>query len=188
MRGIFKFGDDLLDFSNGFSQQPWLSLNPMPHSILSQPNRSWVLDTGSLTARLKSLAPGQFSLQVLSVRFARATLSESKALNIPNRQQVYVREVALCIAGKPCVLARSIIPRGTLTGPERQLLWLKNKPLGEYLFNHRDMQRLPIQCKFGRINQQNSWARRSIFKLSGKPLLVSEFFLPALLQTQAHSG
>jgi chorismate--pyruvate lyase len=126
------------------------------------------------------LAPNRFSIKVLHTGFARASLSESHALNIPIREQVYVREVALCVDDQPCVFARSIIPRSTLTGSERQLLLLKNKPLGEFLFKHKAMTRGPIEVKSGRVNSQASWARRSIFKVGNKPLLVSEYFLPKL--------
>ena len=67
--------------------------------------------------------PKSFSIKVLHTGFARASLSESHALNIPTREQVYVREVALCVDDQPCVFARSIISRSTLTGSERQLFF-----------------------------------------------------------------
>ncbi len=95
---------------------------------------------------------------------------------------VFVREVALCIRNQPVVLARSVIPRSTLTGAERQLLVLNTKPLGEFLFSHKHMSRSKIEVKKGTVNQQAVWGRRSIFKLNNKPLLVSEFFLPSLLE------
>ncbi len=156
----------------------------MPHSLLPQPWRNWLLDNGSLTQNLKNLAPGRFSVKVLNTLFTRATLSEANALKMPHRQMVYVREVALCIDTKPVVLARSVIPRSTLTGAERQLLLLQSKPLGEYLFTHKKMSRSKIQIKKGNVDRQDAWARRSIFKLHSKPLLVSEYFLQALLQVK----
>ena len=170
----------LLSFSSALRQQAWLALNPMPHSILSKPWRSWLLDSGSLTLNLKNLAPGRFSVKVLNTYFGRASLSECNALNIPVRQLVYVREVALCIDKQAVVLARSVIPKSTLIGSERQLLLLKNKPLGEYLFKHKSMTRSNIEVKEGHVNEQPVWARRSIFSLNKKPLLVSEYFTSSL--------
>lgn len=162
--------------------QPWLSLKPMPSTLLPQPWRSWVLDSGSLTHRLKCLTgkPDAFSVSVQRVGFTRATLSEARALGISVRDQVYVREVTLNLNNEPVVVARSVIPRSTLTGYERQLMWLGSKPLGEFLFTHRRMRRCAIECKQGRVAGQDAWARRSIFELSGKPLLVSEVFLEHL--------
>jgi chorismate--pyruvate lyase len=161
-------------------QQHWLKLSPMPNSLLPQPFKNWLLDKGSLTLRLKNLAPERFCVKVLHTGFASASMSEASTLNIHFREQVYIREVALCIDNQPCVFARSVIPRSTLTGTERHLLWLRNKPLGEFLFKHKNMTRGAIEVKQGNVNTETSWARRSIFNVNNKPLLVSEYFLPAL--------
>lgn len=174
----------LLSFSPALRQQAWLALTPMPHSLLPVPWRNWLLDKGSLTLNLKNLAPGRFSVKLLNSLFTRASLSEANALNIPPRQMVYVREVALCIDEKPVVLARSVIPRTTLTGAEQQLLLLNNKPLGEYLFTHKKMARSNVEVKQGYADQRPVWARRSIFRLNNKPLLVNEYFLAELLHVK----
>ena len=171
----------MLSFSNPLREQAWLALNPMPHSFITKPWRAWLLDKGSLTLNLKNLAPQRFSVKVLDTYFGRASLSEAKVLGIPIRQLVYVREVALCIDDIPVVLARSVIPKSTLTGHEQQLLFLRNKPLGEFLFKHKHMHRSPIEIKQGQVNGEAVWGRRSIFKLSNKPLLVSEYFLDSLI-------
>lgn len=174
----------LLRFSTALLNQDWLSLSPMPSSLLPEPWRTWLLDKGSLTQALKALSPNSFSVRLDYTGFSRASLSEAKTLGIDPREQVYVREVALCLNDIPVVMARSIIPRSTLTGPERQLLHLNNKPLGEFLFSHKHMRRGAIECKQGAIEGQSAWARRSIFYVNNKPLLVSEYFLPALLDFQ----
>lgn len=173
-----------LTFSPELIQQDWIQLQPVPNSILEQPWRQWLLDSGSLTQNLKDLAPGRFSVQLLHTGFGRASLSESKTLTIPYREQVYIREVALCIDDKPVIFARSIIPRSTLSGAERQLLFLKSKPLGEFLFSHKKMRRGSIQVKSGSTQSHPCWGRRSVFYLNEKPLLVSEFFTDALFQVK----
>jgi len=173
-----------LTFSAALTQQDWLNLSPMPHSLLTGLWRKWLLDKGSLTRNLKDLSPGDFSVKVTHTGFTRPSLSEARALGIAVRQMVYVREVQLCICNKAQVLARSVIPRSTLSGAERQLLVLNNKPLGEFLFSHKHMSRSRIEVKKGRVNNQPVWARRSIFKLNDKPLLVSEYFLAGLLEVK----
>jgi len=173
-----------LTFSAAFTQQDWLNLSPMPHSLLTGLWRKWLLDKGSLTQNLKDLSPGDFSVKVTHTGFTRPSLSEARALGIAVRQMVYVREVQLCICNKAQVLARSVIPRSTLSGAERQLLVLNNKPLGEFLFSHKHMSRSRIEVKQGQVNNQPVWARRSIFKLNNKPLLVSEYFLAGLLEVK----
>lgn len=160
----------------------------MPRSIVDNPWRKWLLDTGSLTQNVKDLAPGRFSLQLLDRRFDRPSLSECTALNIPPRHEAYIREVTLCVDNQPHIYARSIIPRSTFTASERQLLKLNNKPLGEFLFAHKHMRRGPIEIKQGQLNGETVWGRRSIFYVNNKPLLVCEYFLPSLLQVKNKSG
>jgi chorismate--pyruvate lyase len=165
--------------------QPWQRLTPMPRSIVDKPWRHWLLDTGSLTQNVKDLAPGRFSLQLLDRRFDQPSLSECNALNIKPRHEAYIREVTLCVDNQAHIYARSIIPRSTLTASERQLLTLQTTPLGEFLFAHKNMRRGPIEIKQGQLNGQTVWARRSIFYVNDKPLLVCEYFLPSLLQVKS---
>lgn len=170
--------------SSSFTMQPWQTLTPMPRSVVDNPWRSWLLDTGSLTQNVKNLAPGRFSLQLLDRRFDRPSLSECKALSIQPRHEAYIREVTLCVDQQAQIYARSIIPRSTLTASERQLLKLNTKPLGEFLFAHKHMRRGPIEIKQGMLNGETVWGRRSIFYVNDKPLLVCEYFLPSLLHVK----
>ncbi|EAT13070.1 chorismate lyase [Bermanella marisrubri] len=165
-------------FCTRIRNQSWVNLNPVPRNVNSVELRHWLLDEGSLTKRLKSL--GRFSVEIINTGYGRPFLSEARVLGISTRQQVYIREVRLCVNGEALVKARSIIPRSTLTGPERQLLKLNSKPLGEYLFNHRCMHLGPIEVKQGQVDSSSLWGRRRVFSINRKPVLVSEFFLPAI--------
>ncbi len=103
-----------------------------------------------------------------------------------------VREVELLCDGVPWVFARTLIPASSLTGAARQLTRLGERPLGEVLFTHRQMQRgvtemarlTPRHRLFadasGRLERrvESVWGRRTLFYLAGKPLLVNEIFLP----------
>lgn len=169
-----------LSFCTRFIQQPWLALSPMPKSLLDAPWREWLLHTGSLTEKLKQYAPGSFQLTVLSERQLRPSISEARTLGISPQSRVQIREVVMSLKGQRVVYARTVIPMSTLTGFERQLRSLNNKPLGEFLFSHPNMKRHGIEIKSGLLNDETVWGRRSIFTLSDKPLLVSEFFLPDL--------
>ncbi len=94
------------------------------------------------------------------------------------------------------VYARSIIPLRTLRGSHRRLKFLRDKPLGAYLFAHPNLRREQQQLAciqrteplFDLAISESSercdhiWGRRSLFRLDGKALLVSEFFLPQLIQ------
>jgi len=157
---------------------------------------SWLDDQGSLTSRLMEFCPGQFSVRVISQRWVKPKNDEAKLLKIPYRQTVLLRQVQLLCGKVVCVYARSIIPLKTMSGRHRRLRYLRERPLGAYLFSNpglrRDKQQLArisrndslfdIATSGNSQNCEHIWGRRSLFIIDHKPLLVSEFFLPALFR------
>ncbi len=151
---------------------------------------SWLLDKGSLTQKVIGHSSGAFHVELVKQSIEAIPLSESRVLNIAPRRWGVVREVILYGQETPWVYARTIIPLKTLRGSLRHLHYLGNKPLGEALFSDPTMEREPVEV--ARLNQQqlpsrlqslsSVWARRSVFRLSNKPLLVHEIFLPAIIQ------
>lgn len=154
----------------------------------------WLLDAASLTQRLISHCEGQFSVQVLDESWTRPAPGEIKVLGMKPGSIARVRQVQLLCDGVPWVFARTIIPYRTLQGPVRRLKLLGNRSLGEVLFADKSMVRGELEIAairegdflYQKATQglQNHpaviWGRRSVFYLSGKPLLVSEIFLPDL--------
>jgi len=101
-----------------------------------------------------------------------------------------VRQVLLCCDEQPLVYARTVIPVTTIQGAQRRYANMGNRPLGAMLFADRTMRReavevsmLPAAHEANQYTNSNDpiWGRRSVFRVSGKPLLVSEYFLPELL-------
>ncbi|MEH6649536.1 MAG: chorismate lyase [Motiliproteus sp.] len=172
----------------------WRSYRRTPCFRLPRHWRSWLLDSGSLTARLKALSNGDFRVEVVSQGWGYPNLSEARALQIDPRLRVLIREVRLIGCGQPWVHARSLIPATTLTGRHRKLAHLGTRPLGEVLFKDLSMRRgaietarLPLvaDVDLNHLSASASavvqaWGRRSVFRLDDKPLLVSEIFLPQL--------
>jgi chorismate--pyruvate lyase len=76
------------------------------------------------------------------------------------------------------------MPKSTLTGNECQLKRWGNKSIGAYLFKHPKMRRGKMSAyRIPNNDLSLSWARRSVFYLQQKPILVTEAFtqpLPAL--------
>ncbi|GGC10005.1 chorismate pyruvate-lyase [Marinobacterium zhoushanense] len=143
--------------------------------------RRWLTDEGSLTRLLKRASRGRFSVQVLRQEYGRPGAGETVALGLSARQSVLIREVLLCGAGEPWVYARTVIPATTLRGRHRTLKLIGSRPLGSLLFNDPAMRRDPLQiARVDNARGESLWARRSIFHLDDKPLLVCEVFLPAL--------
>ncbi len=156
---------------------------------------SWLLDTDSLTRRISQKCRGCFRVRVLDQGWGYPRHDERLVLRIPARQRVTIRQVQLLCNEVPWVFARTLIPVSTLHGPQRRLAYLGNKPLGAYLFADPSMRRGPVEL--ARISRRHAmylpatsgiktkpadiWGRRSVFWIGGKPLLVSEVFLPDLL-------
>ena len=151
-------------------------LDAVPSAACSQ----WLLDSGSLTARLKQLSAGVFSVEVVDELWATLPDREfrSRFGPIAPDHPFWSRRVILSGNGEPWVLAHTLIPEHALGGDLGQLIRLGEKPLGEYLFNQVGLTRSDIEIK--RIDDQN-WGRRSWFFLESKPILVTEYFLSSLL-------
>lgn len=170
-----------------------------PHlrAQLPQPWRSWLLETGSLTQRLRMLSP-MFTVQVLQQTWRGAFYDEQQFLNFP-KPPTRIRQVYLCCAQQPVVFARTVMPQRSLRGQQgHNLQHLGAQPLGEILFSQprRPRMQLQVTTLFAahplyrlathHLTAENLpthlWARRSLFHLAGKPLLVTEVFLPSLLK------
>lgn len=133
-------------------------------------------------------------MRVLSQQWQRLSAEEAAAMSVRHVRAALVRQVLLCCGDRPLVYARSVIPATTIQGAQRRYANMGNRPLGAMLFTDRTMQRepvevgvLPVTHRAYQYAQQRGpvWGRRSVFRVSGKPLLVSEYFLPELFVEQA---
>lgn len=164
--------------------------------------KDWLLDKGSLTARLKSKS---IDFQVKVVGERQEQCSEAEACDfIQAGEQVLVREVLLYCDNVPQVFARSLLPLTSLTGQEQSLANLGEQPLGQVLFNNPSLkrERLELTCfssdsRVAKLAKslgsgvskddschQELWGRRSIFILKNKPLMVAEVYLPGAFAYQ----
>ncbi len=153
----------------------------------------WLLDAGSLTRRVVRACPGTMRVQVLREQWGRADAGEAVALSTNRQGRVWLREVLLLCDETPWVYARTVIPTTTLAGPARRLLRLGSRPLGAVLFadptvvrGEVELARLQPQHRlYRRAARPTSvmpailWARRSLFWVGSRPLLVAEVFLPS---------
>lgn len=158
----------------------------------------WLLDKGSLTARLVARSQGYFHVEVLRQAIARPALSEWRCLGMDRSHLALIREVVLCGYGRPWVFARSVLPLSSLTGPLRHLRKQDARPLGAFLFSQPHLRRSAIAVS--RLSRHHAylpahwigdsllWGRRSVFYLEHRPLLVSEVFLDAFVDTLASSA
>ena len=176
------------------AEPDWHVASRLHRRDVPEPVLRWLLDPASLTRRIQSACHGCFRVEVLFQGWARPQHNETRELGMRTGSSGFVREVHLLCDGRPWVFARTIIPRTTLTGPRRCLTRLKSRPLGAVLFADPSMQRGPVEIArlspcdklyptaIRHLTQrpETIWGRRSLFTLGGKPLLVSEIFLPGI--------
>lgn len=155
--------------------------------------RDWIKDCSSLTARLKACCD-HFQLQVKCQQFAYPDCTEQRILRLQPRRYALLREVYLFCDGEPWIFGHTFFPLTTLVGEQRRLSAIGTRPLGERLFQEPTLQRedfevarlTPAHTLFHRTMQDvdeaasDLWARRSVFHVQYKSLLVTEIFLPAM--------
>jgi len=159
--------------------------------------QAWLSDTGSLTQKIERHIAQRLEVRVL--RDSRQTLNsdESRYFHLRPRR-CRIREVLLCQGDTPLVIARSVIPTSSAQGGNQSILRLGSKPLGAVLFAkmpHASQRKVlreitylskrdPLWRQFKKVYPElpsKLWARRTVYQLKGKPILVCEVFLPALL-------
>jgi chorismate--pyruvate lyase len=178
----------------------WQSPEHFPHSALPADLVHWLLDSASLTRRLQHLCPGRFEVRVLSQQRGQPLRHEAHVLGMRDRRNAIIRQVQLLCNGRPLVYARTVIPTSSLRGRLKRLARLGTRPLGGVLFADAGMRRGAVELACIRPGETlyhaavgvprrtaaPIWGRRSVFRLSGHPLLVSEVFLPAFPAATGH--
>ncbi len=175
-------------------EPPWLSPSQLRQGEVPHGTLEWLRDEGSLTRRVVDCCGGRFRVDVRRQVWSRPLPGEARCLGLAQRQAAMVREVVLRCDEQAWVFARTLIPATTLQGGGRRLAHLGDRPLGAVLFADPKVRRgvmevarlLPHHVLFTAATEplggapEALWARRTLFQLEGRPLLVNEVFLPPL--------
>jgi chorismate--pyruvate lyase len=172
----------------------WRTIDARSLQAIPAPVLDWIALPTSLTAHLAAQLDGEVRVRVLSERHDRFLTSERDLLCTPARTG-RVREVQLEVRGTAFVVARTVFPSTTARVANRALMSLGTRALGSLLFG---AMRAPASLRqYAKLCPRSSlwrtlhahlpahaahlWARRALHRLHGEPLLVTEIFLPALL-------
>jgi chorismate lyase len=157
------------------------------------PYRPWLAATGSLSARIASHC-GELRVRRVFQGLRRPHHDEATLVRVPVQRLAHVREVVLVADGTPVVFAHSVVAAGDLHGAWRSVGRLGERPLASALFAdprvtrgalayRRLDARHPLYARAATLGLELAaelWARRSSFQRNGRPLLVTEVFLPSL--------
>jgi chorismate--pyruvate lyase len=172
------------------SKSDWLTFLPNIETGYAP----WLRDHGSLTRRIQQRCT-QFGVRNLCDCLMLPAHDETALLGLSPRQKIYTREVFLLADKQPVVFAHSVVAPQHLRGAWQSLQHLGNRPLAALLFAHPLVQRAPLHYRTLKPNHPlyrrasvtldtpplKLLARRSLFTLHGAPLLVTEVFLPGIL-------
>lgn len=142
--------------------------------------RDWLSDSASLTARLRR--HGAFRVAHGASWIGRPDADEQRLLDHSGRRFALIREVTLLLDGEPVVEARSALPVISLNGANRGLANMGSRSLGSELYRRPAARRGRVWVRHGATPAGHGpcWGRQSRFIKRGRPLLVAEYFLPAL--------
>jgi chorismate--pyruvate lyase len=142
-----------------------------------------------------------FNVEVLRQSWGGVWRDEARRLDLRRGRVAWVREVLLCNGAEPWIYARTIMPERVLRGHFRRLRHLGRQPLGRILFGRHPVSRGAIEVAdlregdglYTRAAELVAvpsllWARRSIFRVGGLSMLVTEVFLPHLVRGEAGRG
>jgi chorismate--pyruvate lyase len=158
--------------------------------------RAWLSADGSLTARL-SAHSAAFRVQRLHQRTATCLFDEARVIGLQRPGRVWEREVLLRCDESPVVFAHTVVPMSASASDWPLFNALGERSLGSTLFydplvrrgqlefariraGHPLMQR--ARAALGGTDATILYARRCLYRRHQGTLLVTEVFLPAVLE------
>lgn len=170
----------------------------------SAPMRGWLTADGSLTARLMAHSDA-FRVQRLHQRTAICLHDEARAIGLHRPGRVWEREVLLRCDDVPVVFAHTVVPMSATAADWPLFNALGERSLGSTLFYDPRVTRGELE--FARIRAGHPlmaraqaalgiadadgdtvlYARRCLYRRRRGTLLVTEIFLPPVLELTART-
>jgi len=153
---------------------PWISFKKMSILLVNENIKSWLIEKGPITKRIKS--EESFKLNLIKDEISAVDDSEKKFLE-ESSDKIKVREVILMGNNIPRVYAKSLIPIRTIENGFSRLGELGTKPLGDILFEKEIFKKTNVV--YAQFQDQDSifWGRKTKYIVKNMPLSVMEVFL-----------
>ncbi|WP_374001012.1 chorismate lyase [Massilia sp. CFBP 13647] len=162
--------------------------------------RDWLTTPGSLTARLVE-SSATFRVRRLHQKSATCAFEETAPLGLARRARVWEREVLLCCDGVPVVFGHTVVPMAATASDWPLFSALGERSLGTTLFYDPKVKRGPLEfarlrtghpllasvraALGGELDGHEFHARRCVYRRHRGLLMVTEIFLPAVLNLTA---
>ena len=152
----------------------WNTYEAIEHELTNTEIKSWLLEQGPITKRIKSIA--EFRLKLIQDELSDATDDEILFLKIDS-EEIRIREVILFGNENPMVFARTIIPNTTIEKGLKELGKIGNKPLGDILFEKDIFSKEDIVFATFKDEESLFWGRKIKYTVKDQPFSVMEVFL-----------
>jgi len=152
----------------------WINQEEMEKTLFDSNIKSWLLEKGPITNRIKS--KHSFELKLLRDRVGKVKKSDKSFLDSIDGE-IRIREVVLFADENPKVFARSLIPESTIKNGLKKLGELNTKPLGDILFERDIFQKDEIVFSIFSDDKNKYWGRKIKYYVKSYPLSVMEVFL-----------
>jgi len=160
--------------------------------------RGWLTSAGSLTQKLRAHST-RFAVDCLHQRTAICLPDEAGAIGLHRPGRVWEREVLLKCDERAAVFAHTVVPMSATASDWPLFSALGNRSLGTTLFgdplvrrgelefarlgsDHPLMRRARLALDLSPADAGRLWARRCLYRRRAGLLLVTEVFLPAVLE------
>jgi chorismate--pyruvate lyase len=186
---------------SGQGKNFWKSVTSTSADYIPPSVNEWVRKPFVLSEALRRVCDN-FSVKISDQATKPLYADEIAVLKCYESEMGYVRETYLGDTTNPLVYARVSMPESTYEAYKIELENLGSRPIGETLLykdptftrSEFEVKRLTqddellfdtlVHHQFYRAviakdtNSRELWARRSVFTLSGNPLLITEVFMP----------
>ena len=153
---------------------PWISFEKMTILLANENIKSWLIEKGPITKRIKS--EESFKLNLIKDEISAVDDSEKKFLE-ESSDKIKVREVILMGNNIPRVYAKSLIPIRTIENGFSRLGELGTKPLGDILFEKEIFKKTDVVYAQFQDKDSIFWGRKTKYIVKNMPLSVMEVFL-----------
>lgn len=179
----------------------WRTITSTSTDLVPESVRDWLCKPFVLSKALRKVC-NDFSVEITDQCMKPLYADEIAALKCYGSPMGYIRETYLGDIGNPLVYARVTMSESTYAANRESLENLGNRPIGEtFLYKDPSLSRSEFEVK--RLTQDDEllfdtlvhfnfyraeiqgisretelWARRSVFTVSGNPLLITEVFMP----------
>lgn len=163
-----------LFYFSALRQMQWQ--DPEHFSYPSALARTWLLETGSLSALLAQQCH-TFSVELIAHHSLSETQLSPNERGLLPQEPCLWRQVALLGDQVPWVLGSTLIPESSLAIEQHNFAEQGNTPLGSTVFGRESSYRDALSVAELMTPQGRLLARRSRLWCEGKPLLIAELFL-----------